>query len=189
MDRRRRTANSLLRAAISAHATRVATVAVVAIGGFAVAHCCNHRGALLLENDSPSEPEGLYVRTAEAPAAGRLAAFMTPAAATDYVDRRLANLRRTPVLKALAAGPGSFVCTASGKVVIDGRVMAPVAVRDPRGALLPQWKGCRRLGRGEWFAYSDRVANSFDSRYYGPIRTGQVIAVYRPLWVDARRRG
>jgi type IV secretory pathway protease TraF len=74
-------------------------------------------------------------------------------------------------------------------VVIEGQVMAPVAVRHRRGALLPQWKGCRRLGGGEWFAYSDRVPNSFDSRYYGPIRSDQVIAVYRPLWVDARRGG
>jgi type IV secretory pathway protease TraF len=111
---------------------------------------------------------------------------MAPAAAAGYVGAHLTLLRRTPVLKGLAAGPGSSICTAYGELVIDGRVIAAIARRDSRGALLPQWNGCRRLRGGEWFAFSDRVPNSFDSRYYGPINTDQVIAVYRPLWVSSQ---
>ena len=114
---------------------------------------------------------------------------MAPASASPYVERHLTYLRTTPVLKALAAGSGSLVCTQNGRLLIDGQVKAPVAAKDARGVVLPRWNGCRRLGLGEWFAYSNRVPNSFDSRYYGPIRTDQVIAVYRPLLVvDAPAR-
>lgn len=165
------------------HAVWVAIVGGLVIGAFTLGKAANQRGALCLENDSPSEPEGLYLWTPEPPAVGRLVTFMAPAPAAGYVGRRLPNLRRIPVLKELSAGPGSFVCTRSQRLVIDGQVMAAVAAKDRRGELLPQWKGCRRLGAGEWFAYSNRVPNSFDSRYFGPIRTDQVIAVYRPLWI------
>lgn len=170
----------------TARKARIAQIGAVALGANILAQGCNQRGALFLHNESPSEPEGLYVRTNEAPAVGRLVTFMAPATAAGYVDQHLRNLRRTPVLKALAAGPGSFVCTASHRLMIDREVMAAIPARDRHGGRLPQWNGCRRLGAREWFAYSGRAPNSFDSRYYGPIRTDQVIAAYRPLWVSAR---
>lgn len=171
------------------HAVRVATFCAAALSACLLAQGINRRGALVLHNESPSEPEGLYVRTLQAPAVGRLAAFMAPAATAPYRDQHLRILRHVPVLKALAAGPGDFVCTTTRQLMIDGQVMAVVAARDPRGVQLPQWNGCRRLGAGEWFAYSNRVPNSFDSRYYGPIRNHQIIAVYRPLWIASRRGG
>ena len=174
------------RAMRSAHATRVTAICVVALGTLILALGLSRRGALVLHNESPSEPEGLYAKTLQAPTVGRLVTFMAPSAAAGYVDNHLTILRRTPVLKALAAGPGSFVCTASRRFAIDGQVKASVAADDRHGVPLPQWNGCRRLGAGEWFAYSDRVPNSFDSRYYGPIRTEQIIAVYRPLWVGSQ---
>ena len=176
-------AKPIRRAPCAVRAGRIAAVAVVALGGFTAAKILNRHGAWLLHNDSASEAEGLYLRTGGAPAVGRVVAFMAPAAAGPYVERHLAILHRTPVLKTLAAGPGDFVCSSSGRLVIDGQVVAAVAAKDPRGVRLPQWDECRRLRAGEWFAFSDRVPNSFDSRYFGPIRTDQVIAAYRPLWV------
>jgi conjugative transfer signal peptidase TraF len=169
------------------HATRVAITCLAALGAFITAKSFNLRSALLLHNGSPSEPEGLYVRAPEPPAVGRLVAFMAPSAAAEYVDQHLRILERTPVLKTLVAGPGESVCTTSRQLVIDGKILAPIATTDPHGGRLPHWNGCRRLRAGEWFAYSDRVPNSFDSRYYGPITKDQVIAVYRPLWVGSQR--
>jgi conjugative transfer signal peptidase TraF len=163
----------------------IATLACAAIAAILFSEAANRAGRLLLHNASPSEPEGLYVRSSEPPAVGRLVTFMTPAAGSAYVDAHLRYLRRSPILKALAAGPGSFVCTTSGRLVIDGRIAAPVAAADRHGVALPHWNGCRRLRAGEWFAYSDRIPNSFDSRYYGPIRADQIIGVYRPLWVES----
>jgi conjugative transfer signal peptidase TraF len=166
----------------SERTARIALACTAAIAVVAASRTINRPAPLLLWNASPSEPEGLYARTSLAASTGRLAAFMAPPAAFPYADRNLAFLHHTPVLKALSAGSGNLVCSTSGRLVIDGQVKGRVADRDPRGAQLPRWHGCRRLRAGEWFAFSDRVPNSFDSRYFGPIRSDQVIAVYRPLW-------
>jgi len=155
----------------------------------AVAHA--HRGFLLV-NPTPSEPPGLYVRAAGAPIrVGSLIAFPAPPSAYPYADRRLSYLRETPILKAVVAVAGDEVCTLGGVLRIDGVRRAAVAVRDHEGSVLPRWIGCRRLELGEVFVFSDRVANSFDSRYFGPVRAAGA-TVYKPLFiatepVDRRR--
>jgi conjugative transfer signal peptidase TraF len=137
----------------------------------------------VLINTTPSEPEGLYRRTGEPAAVGRLVAFKAPAAAFPYADAHLAYLRRVPMLKAVAAGPGDQVCARDGRLVIAGRDRGPIAWADLEGRALPHWNGCRRLGSGELFVFSARVPNSFDSRYFGPIDRQDVLGVYTPLVV------
>jgi conjugative transfer signal peptidase TraF len=141
---------------------------------------------VVLLNTSPSEPLGIYFRTAEAPAVGRIVAFRLPAAAFAYVDQTMPYLRRRPLLKSIAAGPGDQVCTEQGSLAINGARRAPISRQDPQGRSLPQWSGCRRLGADEFFVYSPRVPNSFDSRYYGPVHRDAILGSYRWLAVDAR---
>jgi conjugative transfer signal peptidase TraF len=137
---------------------------------------------VLLFNLTPSEPTGLYVETPDRPAEGRLVAFQAPAAAFPYADSRLGYLRRTTLLKAVVAGPGDEICTLTGRLRINRRDRAPIAVHDSFGVALPRWIGCRRLGADELFVFSDRVPNSFDSRYFGPIARSSVVGVYRPIF-------
>ena len=137
----------------------------------------------VLVNTTASEPEGLYRRIGAPAAVGRLVAFKAPAAAFPYADAHLAYLRRVPMLKAVAAGPGDQVCARSGRLVIAGRDRAPIAWTDGAGRVLPHWDGCRRLTASELFVFSDRVRNSFDSRYFGPIDRQDVLGVYAPLVV------
>lgn len=140
----------------------------------------------VLVNTTASEPEGLYRRTGDRPAVGRLVAFKVPAAAFPYADAHLAYLRRVPLLKSVAAGPGDQVCARDGRLVIAGRVRAPIAWADRQGRVLPHWQGCRRLGARELFVFSARVPNSFDSRYFGPIARQDVLGVYAPLVVASK---
>lgn len=135
----------------------------------------------LLANTTASEPRGLYIGALAAPAVGRLVAFQAPAAAFPYAGR-------TPILKAVAAGPGDLVCTTSGRLAINGRDRAPIARVDHTGRPLPRWIGCRLLRGDELFVFSDRVPNSLDSRYFGPVSTRQVLGVYTrlPLLSEAR---
>lgn len=135
----------------------------------------------VLWNGTASEPVGLYVRAASPPAAGRIIAFHVPAAAFPYADDRMGYLHRLTILKAIAAGQGDVVCTQAGVLTINGRWRAPVFARDPRGRLLPQWRGCRALAKNEFFVFSDRIPNSFDSRYYGPVMRAQIMGVFQPL--------
>lgn len=137
----------------------------------------------LLANATPSEPPGLYIGWAGRPTVGSLVAFRAPPAAFPYADLRLKELHRVPLLKGVAAGPGDTVCTTSGRLVINGHDRAPIAQADRQGRALPRWRGCRPLGAEELFAFSDRVPNSFDSRYFGPVAQSAVLGVYRPLLV------
>jgi conjugative transfer signal peptidase TraF len=152
-----------------------AAAALTLVGAFAA------RPVFLL-NTTSSEPLGLYVETPGPVSAGRLVAFKAPSAAFPYADRRLGYLRHTTLLKAVAAGPGDVVCATAGRLRINDRDRAPIAVRDSLGVTLPRWTGCRRLGANELFVFSDRVPNSFDSRYFGPIDRSSVVGVYKPVF-------
>jgi len=135
----------------------------------------------LLYNGSASEPEGWYVRSPAPPALGRLIAFRVPPAGRAYARAHLPSVARGSILKTIAAVQGDKVCAVHNVLSVNGRVLGQISVRDRQGRGLPQWRGCRPMGRGEYFVFSDRIANSFDSRYYGPVRQDDLIGVYRPL--------
>ncbi len=160
----------------------VLALAVLPVAGVAVLSVTIPQ-PVVLWNATPSEPVGLYVRSAAKPGPGAIIAFRTPARAFPYADARMSYLRRVPILKAVAAGEGDRVCTAGRMLTINGRRRAPVLKFDSRGAKLPAWQGCRALARGEFFVFSDRVTNSFDSRYYGPVDQSAIVGVFRPLIV------
>ena len=149
-------------------------VAVAAMAAFAP-------NPSILWNGSDSEPPGLYVRTPEELEPGRLIAFMAPAAAFPYADRHMGYLHRIPILKQIAAMAGDEVCTLGGELRINDRRAGPVFAHDRQGGELPRWTGCRRLDAGEVFVFSDRIPNSFDSRYYGPLKASEVVGVFRPV--------
>jgi len=144
---------------------------------------------LLLWNRTASEPEGLYLRQAEPVRVGALVAFPAPAAAFPYADGHMNYLRRVPVLKSVAAVSGDQVCTGDGRLVINGQVRAPILNKDRRGAVLPRWNGCRRLQDGEVFVFSDRIPNSFDSRYFGPVNRAEIVGVFRPVTLSLSHPG
>jgi conjugative transfer signal peptidase TraF len=136
-------------------------------------------------NTSPSVAPGLYLRSRDAPAVGRLVDFRVPAAAAEFVRLRThgrTDGRNWYILKPIAAGPGDNVDCTGRWLVINGRRVAsmPPAV-DDAGRPLPVWRGRRTLADDEFFVFSGRIPNSFDSRCYGPIRRGEIEAVRRPL--------
>jgi conjugative transfer signal peptidase TraF len=91
-----------------------------------------------------------------------------------------------PLLKRVGAVAPQAVCVAGGGVRIDGVPAAAVRRADRWGRPLPAWPQCRRLEPGELFLLSVTHPASFDSRYFGPIRTSAVIGVARPVWLEAR---
>ena len=165
----------------SATCTKPAAVYVLGAGvaiAVAASMIAPPGGPALLLNRTPSEPPGFYVRTAREPARGDIIAFKTPAAAFPYADKGMGFLHHRPLLKAVAAVAGDQVCTTAGELVVNGVARATIAAVDRQGRALPHWSGCRRLDAGELFVFSARAPNSFDSRYYGPVRLGDVLGVY-----------
>jgi conjugative transfer signal peptidase TraF len=130
-----------------------------------------------LYNLTPSEPLGWYWRSSAAVRPGAIVAFKPPPPASQFFQGALPR----SFLKTVAAGPGAVVCAASGAIFINGARRGAVLPADARGRVLPHWSGCRRLGAHDYFLLSDRVPNSFDSRYYGPIARADILGVYAPL--------
>jgi conjugative transfer signal peptidase TraF len=134
-------------------------------------------------NTSPSVAPGLYVRCATEPAVGRIVDFRIPYPARHYVQARAGQDGEDwYILKPIAAGPGDRVDTNGSSLFINGRAIAPMPPDvDGTGRPLPVWRGNRVLGPDEFFVFSARIPNSFDSRCYGPITRSQIASVRRPL--------
>ena len=134
-------------------------------------------------NTSPSVAPGLYWRSSAAPAVGQLIDFRIPLNARHYVMQRTGqNGEDWFILKPIVAGPGDQIDTTSNWLVINGRRVAPMPpAKDKYGHLLPIYRCHRTLGNGEFFVFSSRIPNSFDSRCYGPISRDQIEAVRTAL--------
>jgi conjugative transfer signal peptidase TraF len=130
-------------------------------------------------NTSASVPSGLYLRSTAAPAVGQIVDFRIPQAARNYIETRTGqNGEDWYILKPIVAGPGDRVDTTGEWLVINGRQIAPMPpTNDTGGRLLPIWRDNRVLGPDEFFMFSNRIPNSFDSRCYGPIRRVQIETV------------
>lgn len=135
---------------------------------------------LAIVNESPSLPKGLYLRAPSALRVGEIVALPPPANARAY----LANLGFPPrvlLLKRIAALEGEVVCAENGALVTP-RAIKPVRGKDRQGRALPRWQGCERLAPGEIFLLGD-TDESFDSRYFGPVRTSDLRGAFRGLFL------
>jgi type IV secretory pathway protease TraF len=132
---------------------------------------------VVLFNHSPSVPIGFYVRESGDPERGLFVTVRardvapTEAAAHDYDDEGDRFIKR------LAAVAGQHVCSDGRVLSVDGAEMAIVQNGDgaPQG-----WVGCRTLGRSEILLLGDST-DSFDGRYWGPIRRDLIEGVWRRL--------
>jgi conjugative transfer signal peptidase TraF len=140
------------------------------------------RRALVI-NTSPSVAPGLYLRSSDEPAVGKLVDFCIPPAARDYVRGRTGNSGENwYILKPIVAGPGDWVDTTGDSLIVNGHRIAPMPPRtDGNGRPLPIWRKRCLLTADEFFVFSNRITNSFDSRCYGPIRRQQIETVRRAL--------
>jgi conjugative transfer signal peptidase TraF len=134
-------------------------------------------------NTSPSVAPGLYLWSANEPTVGQIIDFRIPDFARPYVQGRTGNNGGDwYILKPIAAGPGDRVDTTGEWLVINGHKLAPMPPpTDSSGRPLPVWRQSRVLGADEFFVFSDRIPNSFDSRCYGPIRRQHIETVRRAL--------
>ena len=142
-----------------------------------------HRApTLALVNESPSLPRGLYVREFTGQVSpGAIVAAPQPGAARAYLGD-LGMPAHVLLIKRVAARAVDRVCRDGEWVVTPARSVVANRI-DGRGVALPQWRGCRVLEDGELFLLGD-TAESFDSRYFGPVDRRGLVGVYREavLW-------
>lgn len=134
---------------------------------------------LLLYNHSPSIPVGFYVRI---PSPGPIAnGAIVTVRARDVAPRMAADRHFDALsdrfIKHVGARAGDRVCVRDQALFVNGR--APL-VRRPLGAGYPVWNGCRYLETDEILLLGD-TADSFDGRYWGPVRAGLIEGVWQKL--------
>jgi len=152
-----------------------------------------------------SLPRGVYQRTHAPLVRGTLVAFCLPLPQAEFGWHRgyigsvpnLPVLRECPagyqpLLKPIAAIAGDVIDLTPTMVRVNGEPMAQSHTQehDRTGRMLPHvpW-GRYQLTPGELWVLSTYHPASWDSRYFGPIRTETVIATVMPLWVWPTREG
>jgi type IV secretory pathway protease TraF len=134
---------------------------------------------LILYPTSASLPEGLYFQTFGDIEIGKIAAFPVPEAARHYQSQRGdPSPKDFLFMKPVVAGPGDQVCNSAAGLFLNGKRWVAAASHDVLVNSPPVWRGCRPLNSDEFFMLSDYAPNSFDSRYFGPIRADDIVGVY-----------
>ncbi|MBI1338787.1 S26 family signal peptidase [bacterium] len=163
-----------------AQKTLIATGAALALIG---ASAIVHSDPLVVWNASASVPVGFYAITLIArPEVGDLVAVRPPEPLGRWLVENGYLGPDTPLLKRVAALPGTEVCRYGLTVLIDGMTVAEARERDRLGRSLPVWRGCRTLRDGEVFLLNADHPGSLDGRYFGPLDTSTVIGRATPIW-------
>lgn len=134
-------------------------------------------------NLTASVPVGVYLRSAEALRVGDFAVVFIPPRYRDLAHRRGYLPRHRQLVKIAAARAGDAVCRMGSRVWIAGYRAVWVRRTDAAGRPLPTWHECRVLKANEVFVLGSR-ADSFDSRYFGPIDRRLVIGRVIPILVS-----
>ncbi|MBV6467429.1 MAG: hypothetical protein PGMFKBFP_02786 [Anaerolineales bacterium] len=172
---------------------RLVLAALSACGLAAITWAAVGRPAVrLVYNPSDSVPVGWY-RITPAPArpdalpVGSIVLATLPADAAALAAQRGYLPAHVPLLKRVGAVAPQYVCVVGNVLRIDGTPAAELLRADRWGRPLPSWSQCRQLADGELFLLSATNPASFDSRYFGPVRTAAVIGIAQPLRPELRR--
>src|SRR6185312_6213990 len=142
-----------------------------------------HAPISLLYNPSASVARGWYLVFP----ATRLKVGMLVIARLPVWAARLAAARgylpiTVPVIKRVAARGGEHVCERAGVLLIEVRPVARALAADSAGRPLPAWRGCRDLRPNEILLLGEGAADSYDSRYFGPVVASAILGRAIPLW-------
>ncbi len=146
-------------------------------------------------NTTDSMPIGIYVMRSDTIAPGRIVVACPPEAAAriglenGYLEHGSCTTGAAPVLKYVAATGGSHVAVTDSGILINGRLLDNSVARrnDHRGRVIPHVHiGTYRLGEDEVWLYSP-ASWSWDSRYFGPISTKEIVGSASPLLIMPRR--
>lgn len=144
---------------------------------------------LLVYNASASVPPGFYIRRPSSTLRrGDLVLAHLPPAIAAVAQERGYLPAGVPLLKPVAALGGDRVCAEAGALSVNGEALARALERDRQGRPLTAWSGCRTLAADEVLLLRAGTAQSFDGRYFGPLRRSVILAAVAPLWTGGEPR-
>jgi conjugative transfer signal peptidase TraF len=137
---------------------------------------------LFLYNYTDSLPHGIYLLHHGACSKGDLVAFIPSSGAKQLIRERHYLREDGYLMKYLAAEKGDHVCTDTGKLIVAGENYGEILSRDKEGRDLPRYHFCGILQEGYIVAVKGKN-NSFDSRYFGPIKQETILGTVTPFWL------
>ena len=139
-------------------------------------------GKLFLYNYTDSLPHGIYLMYSGQPQKGELVVIKPEGLAGKLIRERHYLRNGGYLLKHIVGVKGDSVCTEKGVLFVDGVNYGGIDACDREGRPLPRYRFCGRLKDGYVVAVKG-MKNSFDSRYYGPIRSEDIVGIAAPLWL------
>ncbi|MGX5843677.1 S26 family signal peptidase [Mesorhizobium sp. ArgA1] len=163
-------------------------IAAMFIGAtLAVAPALSRLTPWLIWNASASVPIGLYrIAPDNVVEVGDIAVVMPPEPLAGFLAERTYLPHGVPLLKHVLALGGQTVCRSGAAITAHGTIYGTALDHDSKGRPLPAWQGCHVLADGEVFFMNWRVADSFDSRYFGPVPITNIIGRAVPIWTTDR---
>ncbi len=136
-------------------------------------------------NASDSVPPGWYrIEPGALPKVGELVLVRLPSEAAQLASQRGYLPIEVPMLKPVFAAPPQRACAIGSRLLVDDATAVEARAYDGRGRPMPQWRGCRPLVDDELLLLSPSHADSFDSRYFGPVRIDAVLGTAHRLFAD-----
>ena len=162
----------------------VVTISSAAVAIIALTAAWKH-APLLVWNASASVPIGMYaVREAGRLAAGELVVARPPELLAQFLADGRYVPKGVPLIKHVAALPGSVVCRCGLAISIDGIVLAQARELDHAGRILPSWSGCRTISDDEVFLLNASEPASLDGRYFGPLPSSSIVGRAVSVWTE-----
>ena len=136
----------------------------------------------VLYNKTDSAPIGWYVVEGKRPLQrGDLVAAFAPQTARNFASARGYLPDHVSLIKTVWATGGEQICHDGHRVRVPNRPDISVLGQDGLGRALPVISGCYHLDADEVFLVSNQTANSWDSRYFGPVSTKLILGLVRYL--------
>ena len=135
---------------------------------------------LLIYNGSLSAPIGLYAIDRSRPNRGDLVLVRPWPELARLLGEHDILPAGIPLLKTIVAVADDDVCHRGRTISINGIPAAEILALDAKGRALSGWASCRKLVRGEFFLLQPHP-RSFDSRYFGPVLSCDVIGIARAI--------
>ena len=137
---------------------------------------------ILFYNPSYSAQVGWYRLQSDEPVTlGAQVAAYAPEWARQLADERGYLPYEYPLIKTVWAVHGDEVCYNNQSVSVPKRPDVPVLGQDVLGRDMPQKSGCIVLKPDEYLLISPDVQTGFDSRYFGPVRSENILGVVQYL--------
>jgi len=170
---------------VAHHPANNKKITIALLSGIAILSLFIKLPKIFYINTSPSIPLGIYKVIDPALNPSKIILFHPPESLKNFNRPWLPP--RLIIMKPIVAAKGDLCCVADNTIKINGKYYGKVQKFDSGNFPLPSLNFCRPLKSDEVWVGSNRIENSFDSRYFGPIPEDKIIATVAPFIIFGRK--